>query len=338
MRLFLLFFLLLTSDVLAQIRITDVPSRIGSIMTNNPAGTDVSSAGNTFQVTTDSIFIAHVTGNTLQAVSYNGISGGDESLAIYGLLDGGFVVRENVVNFSIYDSFGALITSISNSSNSEEGESISELAMDPNGKTIVFYTATIIQSGKKGSVARVVQGNKAVGFYYDDAREISTVEVSQNGELIGIINHRDGEDYQVQIFDRFGNEISTISFDREIKGVTFSDNGLNATVFSSGRVGVYTLKNANRIASTSFRGGNLIRAAFFPEENTIVGVLGDMNENRVQDMKIRAVNIKSRTIKEQPYREALMYSPVVDIMLVRDRAYSYRINGFSRELSIDITF
>lgn len=338
MRHFLLFFLLVSTDIFAQIRITDSPARTGSMVTNNLSVADISATGNTYQVTSDSIFINHPAGNALQAVSYSGISGADESLAIYGRLDGGFVLRENVVNFSIYDSFGAFKTSISNSSNSEEGESISELAMDPNGTTIVFFTATVIQNGKKGSVARVVQGNKAMGFYYSDSREISGVEVSQNGELIGIINHNNGEEYQVEVYDRFGNPISTIPFDREIKGVSFSDNGLNATVFSGGRVGVYTLKNATRIASTSFRGGDLIRAAFFPADNTILGVLGELNGRTVQDMKIRAVNVKSRTIKEQPYDDTLMYSPVMDIMLVRTRAYSYRISGFSRDLSVDITF
>ncbi len=94
-------------------------------------------------------------GNVINSGEFNRV-GDDPSFKIYPLQNGSYIVRENIANFVLFDSFGSVIRPISNSSQSEDGEKISELAMDPMGKTIVLYNPQIRNGTKRDSQAKIV--------------------------------------------------------------------------------------------------------------------------------------------------------------------------------------
>lgn len=116
------------------------------------AGQSVSNAINEITGLSSGIGIQGVniyegSGNLLFNADYD-LTSNDNSLKIYCMLNGGFVVRENIANFLFFDAEGDVVQSISNSSQSTEGESISELATDPAFKTVVLYNPRIVRDGK----------------------------------------------------------------------------------------------------------------------------------------------------------------------------------------------
>ena len=142
----------------------------------------------------------------------------DPSFKVYPLQNGAYIVRENIAGFVLFDSFGSLVRPISNSSKSVDGEKISELAMDPQGKTVVLYNPQVRNGEKRGSQAKIVglEDSDVSVFYQEDA-EIKAVRVAESGEFIAIGYGKEADDHNVVVMDKFGNEINTFNFDREIK-------------------------------------------------------------------------------------------------------------------------
>jgi hypothetical protein len=262
---------------------------------------------------------------------------GDESLKIYTGLNGSFIIRENIANFLFYDARADIAQSVSNSSQSTEGESISELAADPAFKTIVLYNPKIVRDGIEGSRARFVESNYTTeDFFYSSDRAIRSVKISNDGQFIGVISFGSGDD-QLSLFDRFGNELNTISFDQSIMDFEFSTNRNFVTIRSNGRVGVYNILSGERIGSTSFR-SRLYFATFVSEENTIVAMTAESRGNRLSDIEFHAINIEQRTIERQEFDGQLGVSSKVPVTLQRNSAYRYRLEGFNNPVDIRIQF
>ena len=123
----------------------------------------------------------------IQTGSYSMPNEPDPSLGVYPLQNGAVIVRENIANFLFYDTYGRVVRSISNSTQNESGEAISEIAFDAAGKTIVLYNPKIMQDGTIGSRAKLVAKNRnPVDIFSSKDRALRTVQISSNGECIAL--------------------------------------------------------------------------------------------------------------------------------------------------------
>lgn len=287
------------------------------------------------QASSDGVIISEPNGETLTNVPYNSPSG-DPSLETYGLQDGSFIVRENIANFLVYDSFGRVQRSISNSTQSEGGEAISELAMDASGKTIVLFNPKVMRNGLTGSRAKVITSRSVpIDIFYSDDRELSVVEVSPNGEFIAFASAKSGTDDEIQLTDKFGNLLNTISFDQPVKGMSFSENGLFVTIFSGGRAAAYEVRSGERVGSTSFRNTTVIFAGYDPIDKTIVALSGNQGSS-ISDVQLHAVNVSARKIARENLEGNLM--TMSQIKMERTGSGRYTISGFDKDLNLRASF
>ena len=234
--------------------------------------------------------------DVIQTGSYSMQSEPDPSLKVYPLQNGTVILRENIANFLFYDTFGKVTQSISNSSQNESGEAISEIAFDPKGKTIILYNPKIILGENTGSRAKLAAANSSpVDIFYSTNRALRTIQVSSNGELIALVTMKGGSNDQIMILDRFGNNLGEIEFDQDVKGVSFSENGLYVTIFSGGRAAAYQIGNRERIGSTSFRNTSLLYANYSPEDKIIVAITGS-GQGEFSNLQGHAVNVQARKI------------------------------------------
>ena len=97
------------------------------------------------------------------------------------------------------------------------------------------------------------------------------------------------------ILDRFGNNLGEIEFNQDVKGVSFSEDGLFVTIFSGGRAAVFEIESRERIGSTSFRNTSLLYANYSSKDNIIVAITGAGKEE-FTDLEGHAVNIEARKI------------------------------------------
>jgi hypothetical protein len=274
----------------------------------------------------------------INSASYKYV-GDDPSFKIYPQQNGAYIVRENIVNFVLYDSFGSIIRPISNSSNSADGEKISELAMDPMGKTIVIYNPQVRNGAKRGSRAKIVGLESSdLDVFYRDDQEIRAVRVSESGEFVAIASGKEGSNDEITVLDRFGNEIRKISFDRQVKGLNLYGSGSTLTVFSEGRVAVYNVATGDRIGSSSFRGGTLQFANYSASDQTIVGLTGDLNGTTLSDIEVRIINVSARKIASQKYSGTVQITELDNISMTKNSRFNYTITGMSKDLKLKASF
>lgn len=288
-------------------------------------------SGNTIQV-------KEPNGTVINSGDYNAVSN-DPSFKVYPLQNGEYIVRENIANFVLFDSFGSVIRPISNSSQSEGGEKISELATDPNGKTIVLYNPEVRSGGKKGSRAKVIGlENSDTDIFYSNDEVIRSVRVSESGEFIAIASGKESGDDNVTVMDRYGNDIRTITFDQEVKGLNLYGSGSTLTVFSEGRVAVYNVASGERLGSSSFRGAPLQFANYSGSDQTIVGLTGDLNGTTLSNIEVRIINVAARKIASQKYSGTVDVQDLDKISLERKGRFNYTLTGMSKDLNLSASF
>lgn len=276
-------------------------------------------------------------GNTLSDTELEFFDATDRSIAVFQFSDGRAVVRDNIANFTFFDAAGSQQYSISNSSQSSDGESVSELAADPAGKTIVLYNPVISYGSTTGSRARLVIGEEdAVGFYRSDDREIKQLKVTDDGLFISVLTTGGSGDH-VNIFDRFGNELYNSELDNGRAGVTLSGMGEFLTVYGEGRVQVYNINTNQSIGSSSSQ-TPLLYGVYIPEDQTILAYGGNLSGETVSNASIVAVHVGKRQIA----RSDLPGSPVLrnpdEISIQRNSSNSYRLKGLNRHLNIKTSF
>lgn len=287
------------------------------------------------EVSSDGIVVSEENGSVVTTISYKAPSG-DPSLEAYPLPDGSVIVRENIANFLIYDSFGRVQRSISNSTQSEGGEAISEIAMDASGKTIVLYNPKVVFNGQTGSRAKMITTRSVpTDIFYSADRTLSSVEVSSNGEFIALASSKSGSDDEVQLIDRFGNALNTITFDQPVKGVSFSENGLFVTIYSGGRAAAYEVRSGERVGSTSFRNTTVIFAGYDPIDKTIIGLTGNEGTS-FSDVQLHAVNVSARKIARENFGEDLSIKS--QVKMKKTGAGKYIISGLDKELMLNVSF
>lgn len=276
-------------------------------------------------------------GDELVSTSYN-LENDDASAKIYAKLNGGFVIRENIANFLFFDSMGDVEQSISNSSQSTEGESISELAADPSFKTVVLYNPKIVSGGVEGSRAKVVRNNlTTTDIYYSSNRAIRTVKVSDNGQFIAIVTYRSGTEDLVVITDRFGNDLAEINFDQTVEDVVISEDGSYITVRSNSRMGVYSVRDGERNGSASFR-SRLVYAEYVPEDQTVIALTGSRSGSSLTEVEVHAINVAERAIQRESFGAELRVTDLIPIKLSRTGTYNYSLTGLNKTLDLNVSF
>jgi len=258
------------------------------------------------------VTISDESGYVLQQVDYDFPSSKDPSFLVYGNPFES-IIRENIANFLWINRQGQIIHSESNSSGSEDGEAVSELATDPHFRTYVIYNPKIVFGNSIGSSAQIISSDKrSVSLHYSTSRQLRRVFVSSNGAFVALVTAQDGLDDVVKIFDRYGNPIAQWEFSQPVEGVEFSEDGRYHTLFSGGRVGVYDSHTSQRIGSSSIRGNSILTAAYLPSKSTIAVITADFIGTRVHDsgidisvyptvsdVELHSINVVERRISKQ---------------------------------------
>ena len=288
------------------------------------------------EVLDKAITLKDVDGKVITTGIYNTPDQSDPSLKTYALKNGGFIVRENIANFLVYDSFGKVVRSISNSTQSKDGEAISEVAADANGKTIVLYNPKVMANGKSGSRAKVIGLNQSESdIFYSDSRVIRTVKVSESGEFIAIATGKEGTDDEVVIVDRYGNKINTVSFDQEIVGVNLYGSGSTLTVYSNSRAAVYNVLTGKRIGSSSFR-SPVHFANYSSSDKTIIALTGDLKGSSITNVELHAVNIDARKVVRGSFSSSIV--ELTEPVLERVGRFNYVLKGYNKDLKVRASF
>ncbi len=285
-------------------------------------------------VNTEGVIVSD--GNTtLVSGKYEILDQPDPSLKVFALQNGGVILRENIANFLFYDSYGRVSKSVSNSTQSKEGEAISELAYDPKGKTIVLYNPKVVIDGNTGSRAKLVAKNSSpIDIFYSSNRALRTVKIASNGELIALASMSEGAGDELTILDRFGNNLGVFPFNQKVKGVSFSENGLYVTVYSSGRIAVYNIINKKRIGSTSIRKNSILYANFSPEDNAIIAITG-AGVKTFKNLEAHIIQIDARKINKVTIKADI--SEIHKARFERIKRGNYTIEGFNKIISLKIS-
>lgn len=278
-------------------------------------------------------------GDTLNAISTMALSGDDPSFAVYPLDNGGVLIRNNITNFTFYNTFGEIETSMSSSSQSEEGELISEVAFSSDGSTLVIYNPKIRRNGDIGSQAQVRTSSDFENIYSSRDRHLKDVSVSDDGTVITLVTAKSGEDDVVIAMDRFGNELNTFISGEDLAGTSLSEDAEYITLYSRGRIQVYETLSGERIGSTSIR-SPVFMAAYFPEDNIILALSGNYSENAnvLNSVEFHAINIQQRSIARQDLSTGLHLHDRIIPELSRISANRYRLSGMNKHIDISASF
>ncbi len=276
-------------------------------------------------------------GNRLMSQSLEFFNPFDQTLQIYPIGDGRIVLRDNVANFTFLSAKGETLYSVSNSSQSADGERESRMAKDATGRTVVLYNPAISYGNSTGSRAKIVLAeNEEVLFYNSTDMEIRELKVSTNGSFITLLT-TDEEWYEVIIFDRFGSELYSYRTEDPLRGINLSPNGDYITKFTTGRVQVYNSITGEVEGSTSSR-GSVIDAVYFPEEETIIMLGGVITGQQVSDPTITAVHLGRRQIVREDVRESISIPESGMISFHRELSGRYLIRGLNKHLIVTANF
>ena len=279
-------------------------------------------------------------GEKLNTYSGSQIGANDPSLAIFPFNNGSLLLRENITNFTFYDTLGEIKKSVSNSSGSEDGETISEVAMSPNAKTIAIYTPKIKRDGQLGSQVQAMNpAGEFSNIFFSEDRYLKNVNVSSDGNMVVAITAKSGTDDRVLIMDKFGNELNRISTDENLEGASLSADLGYLTLYSGRRVMVYNTLSGERVGATSVR-TPVFLADYFPEDNILLMLAGDYSEDvgMMRGAEFQAVDLEKREITSREFSATLGFSKALMPRFVRTSADTYRLEGASKQIEIETNF
>ncbi|MDX1639120.1 MAG: hypothetical protein R3281_14230 [Balneolaceae bacterium] len=285
-------------------------------------------------------YLLSTLGDTLSSFETISVSYDDPSLALFPMRSGEVLLRNNIANFTLYEPLGTIKTSASSGSQSRGGESISEVAVDPRGITVVLYTPKIKRDGQVGSQAQLLDDNNATNsIFYSNNRYLKYAGVSDDGQFILLITAREGRDDHVMVMDRFGNELTSISTDEDLVAGYFTESSSELVIHSNRRAIVYKTLNGERVGSTSFR-APLLLARYFSADNTIVGLTASKVENTeiYRDLQFHAINLQQREIARRELGGAIGTSPNIPMKFVRVGTGRYRFLGANKIINLRATF
>lgn len=272
--------------------------------------------------------------------SYSTISLADEtSFGVYPFNNGDLLLRDKISNFTFYDTVGEISKSVSSSSQSEEGQKISEVAMSAGGETLVIYNPQVKRSGELGSSAMVKRGDEFNDIFFSQDRFLKNVTVSEDGNIIVLITAKSGTDDRAIIMDKFGNELNTITSDEDLVGASLTEDFEYITLYSGGRVMVFSLLDGESLGATSFR-SSIFLADYFPEDNMILALTGSYSEHSgvMNNAEFRAIDLKERAIESNEFPGALGFQKAMNPRFERTSSNQYKLLGGSKVIEIEANF
>ncbi len=308
---------------------------------NNPASASFS--GNfkkagliTFGEVPKRITVGH-DGNQLSESESEFLDPGDDSIHVLQFDDGRSIVRDNIANFTLYDAAGKQVMTISNSSQSPDGERVSGIKSDPGGRSVVLYNPEIRMGEIKRSRASLInRKNQDLNTFYEaEGRTIDDVIISENGSYILLIT-KSGTNHFVTVYDRFGNEIFDLEAEFELRGATITGDGNYLTIYSGGRAQVYNTLSSERLGSASLR-GNLVFASYQPEDDTIILLGGEESGMNISNPEVSAVNIGLRQIARGE-ANAEVTKAGYNLSVNRTAPNQYTVIGFNKNLLLTTNF
>jgi hypothetical protein len=315
---------------------------IGSTDVFRPAAWAISPKGNRVGVVKAEAALNYMqlgsTGSRLTQTELEFFDTTDRTLAVFQFDDGRAIVRDNVANFTFFDAGGKILYSVSNSTQSPEGERISLLAADPSGKTVVLYNPVIsLGGGATGSRARLVFGEDDHDiFFRSDSREIEQLRVSADGSYITMLT-KSGSSQRAHIFDRFGNELFTMDPDDTQLGISLSGRGEYLTTYSRGRVQVYNMITGERVGSTSSR-NPVLYATFIPQDESIIAFGGNLNNGTISNPTVTVIHVGRRQIAREDLNMNLAAIDLNQLEIEREGANRFLLKGLNRNLRIQSSF
>jgi hypothetical protein len=262
---------------------------------------------------------------------------GDETIQVYQFDDGRVATRDNVANFTFFDPKGNRIYSVSNISDSVDGEQASRMASDKYGKTIVLYNPVIAYGSETGSRASIIIGDlDRQAFFEDYQREIKQLHVQKEGAFIVLIATEDtGE--ELFVFDRFGNELFRHQPEDELRGFDLTENGEYLTTFTSNRMQVYNTQTGERLGSASSQ-SSILYAAYHPDDEMIVAFGGSVQGQSISNPSITAVHLTRRELASEEISLSLTVLDPDYVSIIRTEPNQFTITGLNRHLDVSIQF
>ncbi|MCC5905083.1 MAG: hypothetical protein JJU13_02635 [Balneolaceae bacterium] len=261
----------------------------------------------------------------------------DETIQVYQFSDGSIATRDNVANFTFFDAKGNRVSSVSNSSDSVDGEQASQLATDRYGKTIVLYNPVIAYGDETGSRASLIIGDlQRQIFFQDHERVIERLHVQKDGSFTTLIASN-GTEQEVFVHDRFGNEIFRHIPEDELRGTDLTNDGRYLTTFTSNRMQVYDILSGERLGSASSQ-SSVLYATYHPDDEVIVAFGGSLQGQSISSPSVTAVHLTRRELANEDISISLSVLNADDISITRTAQNQYRITGLNRHLDVTLQF
>ncbi|SMO43951.1 hypothetical protein [Fodinibius sediminis] len=279
-------------------------------------------------------------GDTLNRYSSISLSSSDPSLGIYPTNGGHLLLRNNIMNFTFHDESGNIGTNISNGSNSEQGETISQLVMNPTQETILLYTSKIKREGQVGSKIRLVDADRKLQYLYQsDDRYIKDLDLSGDGTMVSFVTAASGTSDRVVVMDKYGNQINSISAENQLQGATLSADNSHLTLFSENRIRVYNVLTGENMGSTSLQ-EPVFMAEYVPEDQMLLIVSGNFStsSSKLSNIEVKAVDLGRRDITSTSYSGRLTFHESLRRGIQRLSSNNYRLTGANKELNIEVSF
>lgn len=284
--------------------------------------------------------ILNTDADTLSEYEVTNFDSGERSLKFYPFNSGGSLIRNNIANFNIYDSFGERIENVSSAVSGAAGQAISEVAMDPGGRSIAIYTPNVEYESSNGSIIQFLGSNMRLQQIFDSSdRTIEAVEFSKNGQFLAVLTKAQGTDDRIFVLDRHGNELNAINSSEDNVGVSITKNGNYVIPHTNSRAVVYGTLSGEREAGTSFN-AQLLEVQFFTEDNLLVALTGSHSEDAAEanDLRFHAINFETQQIAREDYGSSLGFSDYLPRYFERTDQGNYQFRGANKVVELTTSF
>lgn len=271
------------------------------------------------------------------------VDAADETLALYLLDNGTYVVRDNVANFTRHDLDGSIDVRHSNFSGASGGERPSYLVSDRFGVTSLYVIPEIQYGENQGSMIRLLKGYEDSSETILESRDRTLLQVrlSSDGRQVLVIQEQPGTDERVvELMDRFGNPIQSIESDEPWIGGAIDETGEVVTLFTSSRIQSFQISDAERLGSSTVRGGEVLFGGYCPSREEMVILTGsvDAQDETVSGAEIQVVSLRARSlVRESVPGGALKWNGSTNVTLACGET-SHEINGVGRTIRLRPTF
>lgn len=286
------------------------------------------------------LIVLNSSGDTLNTYSTVSLGEDDPSLGVYPSERGNVLLRDKITNFTFYDTFGEILTNMSSSSQSEEGEAISEVKMNPTGKTVVIYNPKIKRDNNLGSKIQVKKSdNSFKEIFYSSDRFLKDITIADDGNIIVGITAQEGTDDEVIVMDKYGEVFNRISVEESLVGASLSSDNEYLSLYSPGRVMVRSTLNGESKGATSSR-STVFFADYFPEDNIILVLTGSYSEQAgvLNNVEFRAVDLEKRKITSEEFSGSLGFNKAMEPRFERVSSNQYQLLGASKRVKVGVDF